>query len=386
MGKRVAIVGVADRIGKIQDNNVFGLFSDLLIEATKDAGLRRDDIDGIIATQSLVFKHSRLSTVLAEYAGIRNYKWADSVNLGAQSHGTMISRAASAIKEGLADTIVIASVDFQLTGLTRDLAVKGMADIRHPEFERPYGLFMPAIMALKARKYLHFYNASPDIYPHVAVTMRKHASLKKDNVMYRDPITVEDVLKSKKIAEPLHLLDCAPIVDGGAVLIMTSEEKARNLKKKPVLYLGGGENYSHDNFIQDPDLLSTPIKCSVDRAFNRVDIKKSDVDILFIHDAFTPVVIFALEDFGLCERGAAGNFVKDGNIEINGAIPVNTNGGLLSQGHPGIPGGLLHVVEAIRQLRGECGPGQVHEAKVAASIHFGGPLSMASTSLWGVSI
>ncbi len=385
MEKRVAIVGVAEKIGKIPNNDVFGLFTDLLMEATTDAGLRREDIDGIIATQSLVFKHSRLSTVLAEYAGIRNYKWADSVNLGAQSHGTMISRAASAIKDGVADTIIIASVDFQLSGLTRDLAVKAMADIRHPEFERPYGLFMPAIMALKARKYLHHYNADPDIFAHVAVTMRKHAALKNENVTYRDPITVGDVMKSKKIAEPLHLLDCAPIVDGGAVLIMTTEERARNLKKKPIFYLGGGENYSHDNFIQNPDLLSTPIRSSVDRAFRRVDIKKSDVDVLFIHDAFTPVVVFALEDFGLCEKGAGGDFVRHGNIEMNGAIPVNTNGGLLSQGHPGIPGGLLHVVEAVRQLRWECGARQVNEPKVAASIHFGGPLSMASTSLWGVS-
>lgn len=385
MSKKVAVVGVADRIGKIPDNDVFGLFSELLPEAAGDAGLSRKELDGIIATQSLVFKHSRLATVFAEYVGMRNYRWADSVNLGAQSHGTMISRAAAAIREGHADAIVVASVDFQLSGLTKDLAVKAMADIRHPEFERPYGLFMPAIMALKARKYLHHYNVGEDIFHQVPVIMRRHAFLKRENVMYTDPITTEDVLRSKNIAEPLRLLDCAPIVDGGAVLILTSEERARNARKKPVWYLGGGENYSHDNFIQDIDLLSTPIKHAADRAFERVDVNRRDIDVLFIHDAFSPIVILALEDFGLCEKGEGGRFVGEGNISFGGSIPVNTNGGLLSQGHPGIPGGLLHVVEAIRQLRGECENRQVRDARVAASIHFGGPLSMSSVSLWSTS-
>lgn len=382
MTRRVAVAGVAERIGKIPGHDVFSLFSEMLVEAVADAGLNKADIDGIITTQSLVNKSSRLSTLFAEYVGLRNYSWADSVNLGAQSQGTMICRAANAIKAGLAKTIVIGSVDFQLSGLTSDLAVKAMADVRHAEYEQPYGLFMPAIMALKAQRYLHEYRKDRDVFSHVAVHMRQHASLKNENVLFKDRITADDVAKSKRIADPLNLLDCAPIADGGGVIIITSEERARDLKKKPVYHVNTGENYSHDNFHQDASLLSTPMKASIGRAFARTDISRNDIDVLFIHDAFTPVVLMALEDLEVCDRGEGGDFVKKGNIAIKGKLPVNTHGGLLSQGHPGIPGGMAHIVEAVRQLRGECGDRQVPNANIASSIHFGGPMSMASTSLW----
>lgn len=382
MTRRVAVVGIAERIGKIPSHDVFSLFSELLIEAAEDAGLKKDDIDGIITTQSLVNKSSRLSTLFAEYVGLRNYKWADSVNLGAQSQGTMICRAANAIKAGMAETIVIGSVDFQLSGLTSDLAVKAMADVRHAEYEQPYGLFMPAIMALKARRYLYEYKKDRDVFSHVAVCMRQHAILKNENVMFKERITVDDVATSKRIADPLNLLDCAPIADGGGIIIITTEERARDLKKKPVYHVNTGENYSHDNFHQDASLLTTPMKASIDRAFHQTDLSKNDIDILFIHDAFTPVVLLALEDFDVCDKGEGGEFVKKGNIGTKGKLPVNTHGGLLSQGHPGIPGGMAHIVEAVRQLRGECGDRQILNAKNASSIHFGGPMSMASTSLW----
>lgn len=384
MKRKVAIVGVADMIGKIYGDDIYSMFAKLLKKATYESGITKNDIDGIITCQSMYNKHSRLSTALAEYVGITNLKWADSVNLGAQSNGTMFSRAASAIREGTANTIVIASVDLQLTGLSKDLAIKMMAELRHPEYEQPYGLFMPAIMALRARKYIDYYKLDSDVFVDVSVAMRKHANLNQDNVYFKDLISREDVLISRMIADPLKIYDCAPVVDGGAVLIMTTEEKARDLKKKPVFYYGGGENYAHDFISQTPDLLSTPIKLSVDRAFERVDIKKSDIDILYIHDAFSPIVVHALEDFGVCEKGEGWKFVRDGNIDISGKLPVNTNGGLLSQGHPGYPGGLLHVTEAIRQLRGECGKRQVKDVQFASSIHFGGPLSMAHTSIWGV--
>lgn len=382
MTRRVAVVGVAERIGKIPGHDVFSLFSELLIEAAADAGLKKSDIDGIIATQSLVNKSSRLSTLFAEYVGLRNYAWADSVNLGAQSQGTMICRAAHAIKAGLAETIVIGSVDFQLSGLTNDLAVKAMADVRHAEYEQPYGLFMPAIMALKARRYLHEFRKDREVFSHVAVQMRRHAALKNENVLFKERIALEDVAKSKPIADPLHLLDCAPIADGGGVIIVTTGERARDLKRKPVYHLNTGENYSHDNFHQDVSLLSTPMKASIDRAFAGTDLSKNDIDLLFIHDAFTPIVLLALEDLEACERGEGGEFVKGGNIGNKGKLPVNTHGGLLSQGHPGIPGGMAHIVEAVRQLRGECGDRQVRGARIASSIHFGGPMSMASTSIW----
>ncbi len=382
MKRRVAVAGVAERIGRLPDRDVFTLFADLLIEAVLDAGIGKADIDGIIATQSLVNRSSRLATSLAEYVGLRNLKWADSVNLGAQSHGTMVSRAANAIRAGLAETIVVGSVDFQLSGLTTDNAVKAMADVRHAEYEQPYGLFMPAIMALKARRYLHQHRLDEDVFSPVAVCMRAHAALKKENVMYRDPIAVDDVRKSKMIAEPLRLLDCAPIVDGGAVIILTTGDRARDLKKAPVYHVRTGENYSHECMIQDNSLTETPIRLSVARAFEGIDVSRKDIDVLFVHDAFTPVVLFALEEFGVCEEGGGGEFVRAGNIRVGGTIPVNTHGGLLSQGHPGIPGGLPHIVEAVRQLRGECGERQVKNARHAATVHFGGPLSMASTTVW----
>ncbi len=379
---RVAVAGIAERIGRLPDDDVFTLFSDLLIEAVHDAGIKKADIDGIIATQCLVNRSSRLATSLAEYVGLRNLKWADSVNLGAQSHGTMVSRAANAIRAGLAETIVVGSVDFQLSGLTTDNAVKAMADVRHAEYEQPYGLFMPAIMALKARRYLHQHRLDESVFSHIAVCMRENASLKKENVMFRDPITVDDVRRSKMIAEPLRLLDCAPIVDGGGVIILTSGERAKDLKKAPVYHVRTGENYSHECMIQDNSMTETPIRLSVERAFEGIDVSCRDIDVLFVHDAFTPVVLFALEEFGVCEDGEGGEFVRAGNIRLGGRIPVNTHGGLLSQGHPGIPGGLPHIVEAVRQLRGECGERQVRNAKHASTVHFGGPLSMASTTVW----
>jgi acetyl-CoA acetyltransferase len=283
--------------------------------------------------------------------------------------------AASVIAAGLCQTVLLAAADNWFSAFSRAKMVELMAaNAGHPQFEVPFGSLVPALYALFAQAHMQKYDVRPEQYAAVAVTARKHAALHPGAQM-REPLTVADVLDSKPVAEPLHLLDCALISDGGAAMVLTSAERASDLKTKPVYALGFGEAHQHEHVSQASSLTETAATDSGAQAFAMAGVTPDDVDHAMLYDAFTPNVVMFLEDLGFCQRGEGGAFVEAGEIEIGGRIPVNTNGGLLSYAHPGNPGALLLAVEAARQLRGECTERQVADAQISLVHAEGGIMS-----------
>jgi acetyl-CoA acetyltransferase len=375
----VAIVGVGEsEVGRVPHSSATGLCIKACRLALADAGLSNREVDGVITANSWSEPHYYHAEWIAEYLGIRPR----SCLTVATGGGTIIAAmhtAASAIAAGLCQTVLLAAADNWLSAFSREKMVELMAThAGHPQFEVPYGSFVPALYALFARAHMHKYGTRAEQFARVAVAARQHAALHPGAQM-REPITVADVLDSKPVAEPLRLLDCALISDGGAAIILTGAERARDVKARPVWALGFGEAHRHEHVSQAVSLAETAAAESGARALAMAGLSPGEIDCAMLYDPFTPAVVLFLEDLGFCARGEGGALVEAGGIELGGPLPVNTHGGLLSYAHPGNPGALLHVVEAVRQLRGECGQRQVREARTALVHAEGGIMSSHST-------
>jgi acetyl-CoA acetyltransferase len=229
---------------------------------------------------------------------------------------------------------------------------------------------------------MHEYGTSPEQLAEVAVTMRANAAL-NDNAHMRKPISVADVLSSRMITSPLHLLDCALVSDGAAAFVVTGAQRARDLRAAPVRVLGQGYGYSHLYVGEYEHLTHTGAVQAGADAFATAGVSRSDIDVAELYDCFTITVIVELEDLGFCPKGEGGRFVADGHIRRDGSLPVTTHGGLLSAGHPGLAGGMFHVVEAVRQLRGEAGPRQLDAPKLALVHGNGGVIGVHCTLILG---
>jgi acetyl-CoA acetyltransferase len=346
--------------------------------ALEDAGLTNGDVDGIITTNSWSEPHYYHAEWIAEYLGIHP-RYCLTVGTGGGTIIAAMHHAASAIDAGLCHTVLLTAADNWLSAFSREKMVELMAaNAGHSQFEIPYGSFVPALYALFAQAHMHKYGTRSEQFAGVAVAARKHARLHPGAQM-RQPITVADVLASKSVAEPLHLLDCALISDGGAAIVLTSAARARDLNAKPVYLLGVGEAHQHEHVSQAIDLTATAAAESGAQAFAMAQCSPGDMDVAMLYDPFTPVVVMFLEDLGFCRRGEGAAFVEAGEIELGGRLPVNTNGGLLSYAHPGNPGALLLCVEAILQLRGECGERQVNQARTGLVHAEGGIMSSHAT-------
>jgi acetyl-CoA C-acetyltransferase len=241
------------------------------------------------------------------------------------------------------------------------------------QYEGPFGPTTVGAYAMVAQRHMHEYGTTPEQLAEVAVTMRLHASM-NPAAKYRDPITVEDVLASRIISSPLHLLDCCIISDGGGALVITSAERARDLKKKPVYILGAGETVRHVARGKR-DFLENAAAQSGKLAFERAGVTHKDIDFAMIYDSFTITVISTLENLGFCRRGEGGAFVSGGRLRFDGDFPINTDGGGLSSNHPGMRGIFL-VIEATKQLRGECGARQIKDCNIALAHGTGGALGL----------
>jgi acetyl-CoA acetyltransferase len=236
--------------------------------------------------------------------------------------------------------------------------------------------------ALAAMRHMYEFGTTSEQLAEVAVTMRYHAAT-NPQAQYRDPITVDDVLSSRLIADPLHVLDCCVISDGGAACVVTTEERAKDLPQPPVFVRGAAHATTHAlNISAMPDLTVTAAAQCGPRAFRRAGITPAEVDVLMVYDSFTITVVLSLEDLGFCAKGEGGSFVEGGRLRADGALPTNTDGGGLSACHPGMRGMFL-LVEAARQLRGQAGPNQVPGAAVAVAHGTGGMLSTGATVVLG---
>ena len=381
---QAAIVGIGEsRIGKVPDRSALQLQADAAGAALADAGLKMSDIDGLLTTPVRVEHWNMPCGVVAHHLGIRPAYLA-TVDLAGASGAAMIHQAALAIASGQCSTVLCVAGQNLLSHGSRAKAVKSMAEggSAHPQFEVPYGPLIPSLYALVAQRHMHEYGTTPEQLAEVAVTIRRHAGL-NPNAHKREPITVDDVLKSRMITSPLHVLDCALVSDGAAAAIVTSAARARDLKRKPVHLLGQGYGLRHSH-IGDTELTTTGAVDSGRDAFRTAGLTPADVDVAQIYDCFTITVIVELEDLGFCKKGEGGRFVEGGRIALGGELPVTTHGGLLSCCHPGLGGGFFHVLEAVRQLRGEASERQVKDAKVSLVHGNGGVISIHCTLLLAV--
>ena len=380
---KIVIAGVGEtEQGKIPDKSSFHFLSLASKLAIEDAGIKKSDVDGLITAFSLVEHTFMHCTTFADYFGLRP-KFFSSVAIGGATAVWMAAEAAMAIASGQAEVVLCVRGDNTLSGISSSGMVALIREMCHAEFEFPYGLTTPGGYALAARRYLHDFGATREHLAAVAVTMRKHAAL-KENAMNKDPLTIEEVMSSRVIADPLTKYDCSIISDGGAAFIVTTEAKAKQLGiKNPLAYLWGmGQGYSHQYLtsLRDLDQIYNAINNSGQRAFQTAGIGPKDVDVAFLYDCFTITVLLEFEGLGFVPKGEGGPFALEGRMEIGKDLPVNTHGGLLSQAHLGA---MHHVVEATLQLRGAAGPRQVKDAKVALVHGNGGIVSAHSTIVLG---
>lgn len=381
---RTAIVGVNDTVSPTGELDLTGraLEARVVRQALEDAGLDLGDIDGVCHPQALD---------LAEYLGITS-RFTDSTMTGGSVYEVYLEHAASAIAAGVAECILV--VFAQTPRASRTAAKRrggaggggGRPGSWGPnpsaEWEDPYGLQLPVGgYALAANRHMAQYGTTAEQLATIAVQTRKWASL-NPRAKSRDPLTVDEVLASELIASPLHKLDCCLVTDGAGAFIVTSAERARSLRKPPIYVLGAATAHTHRMISQMPDLTVTPGAICGPKAFDMAGIKTSDVDVFMGYDSFTITQLLHFEDLGFCGKGEGGPFVESTDIGPGGTLPTNTNGGGLSYTHPGMYGMFL-VVEAVRQLRGECGERQVPEAEIAVAHGSGIVLSCMSTAVLG---
>jgi acetyl-CoA acetyltransferase len=378
MKNKVAIVGVGESdIGKVPNMTGLGLNAQAAKRALDDAGLKVSDIDGVLTAYSFTEPYFMLGSVLCEYLGLKP-RFSASVVCGGASPAVMLKHAAEAIVSGQAETILVCAGENRATGVSRDAAVAALLAVGHPYFEQPYGGSIPGYYAMIAQRHMHVYGTTREQLAHVAVNTRAHALL-HPNAHMKKPVTLAEVLDAKPIADPLGMLDCCLISDAGGAFIVTSAERARDLKARPAYLQGIGEYHTHEHLMCAPSLTEFGATESGRIAYEMAGLGPQDIDVAQLYDCFTIVPIIELEELGFAERGAGGAFFAEGHARIGGKLPVNTHGGMLSHAHAGAAGGLFGIVEAVRQLRGGLGERQVQGAEVALVHNEGGILSSHCT-------
>jgi acetyl-CoA acetyltransferase len=371
---RACIVGVGHTAftrGEGSGKSALALQLEASLRALEDAGLRHRDIDGI-----LPFPNLATAEELAANLGVENLRFATTLWMGGAAPVASLEVAAMAVASGSAEHVLIPAGWNGYSGRrARDTiaeqtsSIPGGAIAR--DFYLPYGLAAPPQWyALMARRHMHEFGTAPQQLGAVAVAMRKHAQMNPAAVMRGKSMTLEDYLKSPMITAPYRLFDCCLETDGGAAVVVTSAERAKDLGKRPVYVMGAasGRPYPADEITNRRDIFKTGLTIAAPEAFAMAGVSTRDVDFAQIYDCFTFEVIQQLEETGFCARGEGGPFVEGGRIELGGELPVNTHGGLLSEAHAL---GTSHIVEAVRQLRGEAGERQVPDAEIGVVTGWG---------------
>jgi acetyl-CoA acetyltransferase len=371
---RTAVVGVGeDGIGlAVPGSTPLDLVARAARRALDDAGLAMSDVDGLF-TASAYYQLPGLN--VGEYLGIRP-RYGDSTAVGGSSFVAHVGHAAAAIAAGLCDVALVVYGSTQ-----RSDAGRLVSQSEGSPHERPYRPRYPVTMyALAAARHMHEYGTTREQLAAVAVAAREWARL-NPAAFARDPLTVEDVLSARMVSSPLTVRDCCLVTDGGGALLLTSADRAADLRRPPVYLLGYGEAQSHRSITHMPDLTVTAAVDSGRRAYDQAGVSSAEVDLIELYDAFTINPVLFLEDLGFCAKGEGGELVASGAIAPGGRLPVNTNGGGLSYCHPGMYG-IFALVEAVRQLRGEAGERQV-PGEVALVHGNGGVLSSQVPAIFG---
>lgn len=371
----VYIVGAAETpLGKVLDQSEFSMAAMAAQKALSEAGLGMRDVDAVFTN----YMGEEGSVQLGEYLGLQP-RYAESSDMGGASFEFFVHHAMAAIATGRCEVALIAYASRQRSRRNRKKSAPALDGSLAAQFETPYGIHFPiGHYALSAARYKHQYGVRPEHLAEIAVAARQWAAL-NPKAWVRDPLTIDDVMASPLLCDPLRKLDCCLVTDGGGAIVVARKERARDAAKRPIRVLGVGESHVQWHVAQCPDLTVTPGAASGRDAFGMAGIIPADVDVFQPYDNFTHAVLLYLEDLGFCKKGEAADFVSDGRLRPGGSLPTMTSGGGLSYCHPGALGILL-LIEAVRQLRGEAGERQVAEAEIAVAHGTGGlAFSTAST-------
>ena len=385
--RKAAIVGIGELkpVRQTQGKTTLGMLAEVARLAIEDAGLSKDDVDGLLSGPMPAEVPMIVPATLGEYLQLRT-RFADVVDLGGATATGMVWRAAAAIDAGMCETVLC------LTGNPRERRPPGLGPGRPrvmdrspgAEFETPYGAIGANFgYALIAQRHMYEFGTTPEQLAKVAVDQRFNACVNPDAIFYGEPITVEDVLNSPMVVEPLHMLEIVMPCAGAAALVVTSAARARRSPHPPAYLLGSGEYCTHRAITYAPSMTESAIRVSAGSAFDMAGLSPRDVDLVSIYDCYTITVIVTLEDAGFCEKGRGGPFVEENDLTYRGDLPLNTHGGQLSFGQAGLAGGMSHITEAVRQLQGRAGERQLPDCGVAFVNGNGGIMSEQASLVLG---
>ena len=375
---RVAVVGAAlSDCGRVPDKTAMGLMAQAARRAVADAGLTKDDIDGFGGHGSLL-----PPVEVSEYLGLRPV-WVDATNVGGSSWEVMARHAATAIAAGEVDVVLLTYGSTARSDVKRRVraSAAAMSTGGAMQFEVPYGATLIAKYAMAARRHMIEYGTTEDQLAEVAVAAHEWAAM-NENAFDRDRITTADVAAAPMLADPFTSKHVCLRTDGGGAVVLASERVARNCANAPVWILGAADATSHVSMSEWADFTTSAAAQSGPRAFAQAGVAPADIDVCQLYDSFTSTVLLTVEDLGFCAKGEGGPFIESGALRPGGALPTNTDGGGLASCHPGMRGMFL-MVEAVRQLRGECGDRQVDDARLACVHAMGGFFTHSATMILG---
>ena len=366
------ISGVGDTVfGRLPGEDTLTLMSKSAAIALKDAGLERGDIDGLLCGYSTAHPHLMLASVFSEYFGL-DPRYCHTVQVGGGTGAAMTMLAQRLCDQGQCEHMLVVAGENRLTGQGSDKTVQTLAEVGHPYFETPFGPTIPGYYALVAARYMYEYGLTQEDLAEFSVLLRRHAG-GHPNAHFRKPISIEDVMASRVIADPLKLLDCCPISDGGVALVVSREGCG-------VKIAGAAQVHPFQHVIAAKSLTEFRSAQARDAALREAGVGIEDVQIAGIYDSFSITLLVFLEELGLAPRGQAAAAVREGRFSLDGAVPVNTHGGLISFGHSGVAGGMAHIVEVYRHLAGKAGERQI-DGKEVGLIHGEGGILSSQVSL-----
>lgn len=382
MRQEAVIAGAAATpLGRLNTGSSLPLLHEATAAALADAGLNWADVDGLVTCMSRTDGWSNPVETLAHYLSLRPGYIAN-IDLAGATGVSMVHHAVMAVESGLATTVVVTGGQDLLTRTSGPSVVDQLAQAgpMHPEFEVSHAPLLPTMYALIADAHMQRYGTTEAQLAMVARDIRAHAA-RNPAAFKRTALTVDDVLNSPVVSDPLHRLDCSVIADGAAAVIVTTADRATHTPSVSVLGVGYG---TQDPWVGDAaDLTTSAATQSGTAAFRGAGLTHSDVDLLELYDCFTITVLMLLEDLGFCAKGEAGDLLEEQGIGPESRLPVTTHGGLLSAGHPGIAGGLFHLVEGVQQLQHSADGRQVHDAETALVHGIGGIMGTHATMLIG---
>lgn len=354
------------------------------VRAVNDACLNKNDIDGLLVTPPSEDSYFLWPSQVAEYLQLFPV-FMNMVELGGASAAATVARAALLVEAGICRHCLCLSGgvwDAQIFNTRENkIAVMSQAEI---DYELPYGpMGFNSGYALIARRHMSEYGTTPEQLAKIAVDQRTNALLNPDALFNTKALTISDILNSKIIVDPIHLLEIVRPCCGAAAVVVSRINEARNTFHDPVGVRGFGEAYTHNSIVYAPRLTLSPVKAAAERAYQMAGVQARDIDLVSLYDCYTITVLISLEDAGFCNKGEGGKFVSNTDLTYQGDLPCNTHGGQLSCGQASFAGGMSHVIEAVRQLRGEADSRQVRRNRLALVNGNGGVMSTQCSLILG---